>query len=137
MTRYLDTSNFVKLYVDEPDACDIEQLVIDADVLVTSSLTYAEARATFARRRRERLLTPKELTRVVQQLDDDWGRFLVIAASNDLAIAAGRLAQVHGLRGADAIQLASFEQLLSHCEDDDVRFSCADDQLSKAARDLG
>jgi hypothetical protein len=50
---------------------------------------------------------------------------------------AGRLADAHGLRGADAVQLAAFQDLLRRCDDEDVRFSCADERLSKTARSLG
>lgn len=137
MTLYLDTSMLVKLYLDELDADDIQALVDEAHVLVTSSLAYAEARATFARRRRERHMTAAGAATAVKQLDADWSRFVAIEASGELARAAGRLAEAHGLRGAGAIHLASFETLLSRCEDQHVRFSCADDRLTKAARTLG
>ena len=78
MTVYLDTSNLVKLYVDEPDAAptsnEVQQSVAKADVVATSVLAYAEARAAFARRRRERLMTPTEARSALQQLDADWPR---------------------------------------------------------------
>lgn len=137
MTLYLDTSTLVKLYLDEPDADDIQELVDRAQVLATSSIAYAEARATFARRRRDKQMTAAETTKAVKQLDVDWSRFLVIEASEDLAREAGRLADAHGLRGCDAIHLASFQELLTRCADDDVEFSCADDKLTRAARTLG
>ena len=137
MTVYLDTSNLVKLYVDEPDSEAVQQSVAEADVVATSVLAYAEARAAFARRRREKLMTPKEARSALQQLDADWPRFLVIVLGDELARAAGRLADVHGVRGCDAVHLASFEALLARCDDADVRFSCADDRLTRAARSLG
>ena len=143
MTVYLDTSNLVKLYVDEPDADEVQQSVAEADVVATSVLAYAEARAAFARRRREKLMTPTEARLALQQLDADWPRFLVIVLGDELARAAGRLADVHGVRGCDAVHLASFEALLTRCHgepdehDADVRFSCADDRLSREARALG
>ena len=42
-----------------------------------------------------------------------------------------------GVRGADAVHLASFGRILATADDDDVRFLCADDRLNKAARNLG
>ena len=57
MTVYLDTSDLVKLYIDELHADAIGALVTEASVVVTSIIAYAEARATLARRRRERLMT--------------------------------------------------------------------------------
>ena len=37
MTLYLDTSSLVKLYVDEPDADDVQRVVGEADVVATRS----------------------------------------------------------------------------------------------------
>ena len=137
MTLYLDTSDLIKLYVDEPDADRIRQLVRDADVVVTSVLAYPEARATLARRRREKLTTPRQHAAAVRQLDTDWPRFVTIVCDAELAIAAGGLADRHRLRGGDAVHLASFEAALAGAGDEDVRFSSADSRLSDAARTLG
>lgn len=137
MTVYLDTSNLVKLYIDEPDAGDVQWIVGEADAVATSVLAYAEARATFARRRRERLMTAAECKAAIRQLDDDWPRFVVVLLGDELALAAGRLADARGIRGCDAVHLASFEVLLTRCDDEDVRFSCADDRLVRAAGTLG
>ncbi len=136
MTVYLDTSDLIKLYVEEEGSERIRQLVNGADVVVSSVLAYPEARATLARRRREQLLTRAELTTVVAQLDADWPRLVVIPFGDDLAREAGRLADKHGLRGGDAAHLASFASVLVRSEDD-VSFSSADTRLSRAARSLG
>jgi predicted nucleic acid-binding protein len=137
VTVYLDTSSLVKLYIDAPGTDEVARLVHDADVVVTSVLAYPEVRATLARRRREGLLKPKEYAAVVAQFDADWPRFVTLALGGDLAYAAGQLADTHRLRGGDAAHLASFELMLTGAGTDDVRFSCADDRLSKAARSLG
>lgn len=137
MTLYLDTSTLVKLYIDEPGSAAIEALVEEATIVATSAIAYVEARATFARRRRERLLTRDELSLVTRRLDADWASFFVVDATDALARSAGALAETHRLRGADAIHLASFEQVLTRSSDDDVQFSCADENLSRAARKLG
>ena len=137
MTLYLDTSSLVKLYVAEPDSDAAADLVKQADIVVTSVLAYPEARATFARRKRDRLLTAAELTAIVRQFDQDWPRFVVILFGNELARAAGRLADRLGIRGGDAVHLASFEQLLGRSDDEDIRFSSADERLNRAARALG
>jgi uncharacterized protein len=137
VTLYLDTSSLIKLYIEESDGDRIQQLVRDADVVVTSALAYPEARATLARRRRERLMTSSEAAAARDQLDADWLHFVVIALGDDVARAAGRLAETHALRGADAVHLASFEDLVGRCPDDDVRFSSADARLNRAARRMG
>lgn len=127
----------MKLYVEEPDSDDVQGLVAQADVVATSVLAYPETRATFARRRRERLMTAAEAKAALRQFDADWPRLLVILLTEEIARSAGDLASKHGIRGADAVHLASFEALLNNCDDDDVRFSCADVRLAKAARTLG
>jgi predicted nucleic acid-binding protein len=136
VTVYLDTSHLVKLYVDEPDSSDVHALIDGAAVVATSVLAYPEARATFARRQRERLMTAAETRAAIRQLDADWPRLVTVVCDDELARAAGALAATHGVRGADAVHLASFQELLAHC-DDDVHFSCADDRLTRAARTLG
>ncbi len=137
MTVYLDTSVLVKLYMNERDSDHVHQLVNQAVVVVTSVVAYAEARAAFARRRRERLMTTAEAEAAVRQLDLDWPRFVRIPLDDELARLAGGLAETHVLRGYDAVHLASFQALLERCGDDDVQFSCADDRLATAARALG
>jgi predicted nucleic acid-binding protein len=137
MTVYLDTSSLVKLYIAEPDSEVVRRLVDDATVVATSVIAYAEARATFARRRRERLLTAAEATAAVRQLDADWPRLLVIPLGDQLGRAAGRLADVHAIRGCDAVHLSAFEDLLNRADDEDVQFSCADERLVRAGRALG
>ncbi|HSF99932.1 MAG TPA: type II toxin-antitoxin system VapC family toxin [Vicinamibacterales bacterium] len=137
MTAYLDTSVLVKLYVDESGADKIQQLVAKADAVVTSVVAYAEARAAFVRRRRARLMTAGETARAVRQLDADWPHLVRIPMGDELARAAGRLADTHALRGYDAVHLASFEELLARCDDEDVRFLSADEGLARAARALG
>ena len=74
---------------------------------------------------------------VVRKFELDWARFVVIGLDDDVSRAAGRLADRHGLTGADAVHLASFEQLLSRSGDSEVQFSCSDDRLVRAARTLG
>jgi predicted nucleic acid-binding protein len=137
MTLYIDTSSLVKLYVDEPGADEIAELVAGSAVVVTSTLAYPEARATMARRRRERLMTAREHAAVVQQLDLDWARFVTVPLDDDVSRAAGRLAERHGLRGGDAVHLASFESVLAAAGGEEVRFSSADGRLTRAARSLG
>ena len=137
MTAYLDTSTLLKLYVKEAGSEAAMALVERADVVATSVLTYPEVRAALGRLRREKSLQPAELARSSRQFEDDWSSFVLIGVTEKLALEAGRLADVHGLRGADAIHLAAFQELLTRCADDVVEFACADDRLTKAARTLG
>ena len=137
MTVYLDASCLVKLYVEEDGSDVVAALVEDARVITTSAVAYAEVRAALARRRRERVLRPSALSALVLQLDADWDRIAAVGVTNPLARRAGVLAERHGLRGFDAIHLASFELVLERAGDEDVHFSSADARLTQAARRLG
>jgi len=137
VTVYFDSSVLVKLYLDEPDSEDVEARARAATLIATSSIAYAEVCAAFARCRRDGRLSDVEYRRVLRQFDSDWSSFLTVDVNDALVRSAGALAGQHVLRGADAIQLASFEQLLANVDDDDVQFLCADDRLSEASRNLG
>jgi hypothetical protein len=82
-------------------------------------------------------MTTAEAKAAVRQLEADWPRFVAVVCDGELARAAGRLADEHGIRGADSVHLASFEELLARCDDEELRFSSADDKLARAARALG
>jgi predicted nucleic acid-binding protein len=137
VTVYLDTSSLVKLYVEEDGADAVTALVTEANLLAISAAGYPECRAGLARRRREGTQRSSDLKAVVARLDADWSRMATISVTDGLARRAGALADRFGLRGFDAIHLASFELLLQRVGDDDVTFSTADGNLARAAKRLG
>jgi len=137
VTLYLDTSVIVKLYIREEDSEEVAAAVADATLVATSWLAYPEACAAFERRRRDKSVSPAALKAARQAFEADWPSWIAVGVDTDLAHHSARLAEKHGLRAADAIHLASFERILATCEGDDVRFLCADERLSKAARKLG
>ncbi len=132
MILYLDTSALVKLYVEEAGAEEVANWVDDATTVTTCRIAYAEARAAFARHRREGGLTTTLWRRTVANLDDDWSRFAIVEVTDGLVRSAGRLADRHALRGFDAIHLAAALEL----QDDrnQVRFGCFDTGLCQAAK---
>ena len=132
MVLYLDTSSLVKLYVEEKDSSQIANLVGASNVTATSLVAYAEARAGFARRFRERAFTANEYRLLLSSLNEDWGNYLILKVTNELVRRAGDLAEKHALRGFDAIHLSS---AVSLCQDFSapVVFSCSDRKLQKAS----
>ena len=137
MTVYLDTSNLVKLYVEEPASDQVLELVRSAALTVTSDVAYAETRAALARRRRDRTLTAAAFRTAKQHFESDWPAYLVIPASPKLCLEAGDLAERYALRGFDSIHLASFAEMLRGLQGrDDAQFSSSDDKLNAAARRL-
>jgi predicted nucleic acid-binding protein len=137
VTLYLDTSSLVKLYTDEPGSERVRAMAAGADLVATSSITYAEVRSAFARVHRDKRVSSADYAQIKRRFEKDWSMFISITAADSLIETAGDLAEEHGLYGCDAIQLASFVQLLQGSQDEDVEFSSFDDRLNKAARSLG
>jgi predicted nucleic acid-binding protein len=131
-TVYLDTSSLVKLYVEQIGSDDVRQDLAEASTAATSLVAYAEARAAFARLRREGDITAPAFRAVKRDFDDDWSGYLVVAPTIDLCRAAGDLAEHYGLRGFDSIHLATFLHLASR-DRSVVRFSSSDRPLNLAA----
>jgi predicted nucleic acid-binding protein len=132
MIVYLDTSSLVKLYVEEDGSDEVRQLLSDAEAVATSGVAYPEARAAFARLRRERHLSPAAHRRIKAALDADWPRYVVVHVSDAVCLRAGGLAERLALRGFDAVHLASYLALVESA-DVDLTFSSFDRSLSRAA----
>ena len=81
MIFYLDTSALVKIYVEETRSADVRENAEQAEGLATSRIAYAEARAAFARKRRERGLSRVGYRSVVKDLDQDWDDYFVVDVS--------------------------------------------------------
>ncbi len=137
MTLYCDTSSLIKLYISEPGSDDVRALVGTASVVASSAIAYPEVRATLARLRRERLLTPAAFAQVKRQFEADWPSVASIAVDEPQIREAGELAERHGLRALDGIHLAAFASIIARAGDDDVEFSSFDERLVKAAKKLG
>jgi predicted nucleic acid-binding protein len=130
---YLDTSSLVKLYVEETASADVEGLVVSAEVTGTSLVAYAEARAAFARRFRENAFSSKDYNRLRSRFESDWTNFLSIHVTREIVRMAGDLAEKHGLRGFDAVHLASAVTLREKLASP-VTFSCYDIRLQNASQ---
>jgi len=132
MILYLETSNLVKIYVLEQGTENILNLVHEAETVATSIVTYAESRAAFARKWREKDLGDKDHAKIKTDLRRDWNRYYIIDIFDETVKLAGDLAETHGLRGFDAIHLAS-AVILARAVDAPITFSSADLKLCQAA----
>lgn len=133
MILYLDTSSLVKLYVEEEGSGLIRELVERAELVATSVVTYAEARAALARQRREGGLTAAGYDRAKNDFERDWPRYLTIEVHEAVYRSAGNLAEKHRLRGLDSLHLASY-LFLYRDGARQIRFSAFDEALNRAAR---
>jgi PIN domain. len=107
MILYLDTSSLVKLYVKENGSDEVKALFDGARVVATSQAAYAEACAAFARKHRQGNFTDERYHTVITNLQQDWGAYFALDVSWPVSRLAGELAERHGLKGFDAIHLAS------------------------------
>lgn len=75
--------------------------------LVSCSITYAETSAAIAAAHRRKRLSRAARNEALRRLDAEWEALTPVDVDDWLAQAAGRVAVRHGLRGMDAIHLAS------------------------------
>lgn len=132
MILYLETSNLIKLYVEEKGTAEIKSFVNGADIVATSIISYAEARAALSRKYKEGGIEKQDYKLIKREFESDWNKYFILHISSDIIKAAGDLAEKHGLRGFDALHLASALSLKERSATS-VTFSSADRNLSKAA----
>lgn len=134
MILFADTSALVKLYLGEVGSRRMMELA-SGSIIVVSPLAYAEAHATFARLRREGILTIQTLELVIESFERDWATMVRTPFSPEMLLFVPELCAQHPLRGADAVQLAS--ALLLRREGADLTFATSDRRLLEAARGEG
>lgn len=104
---YFDSSALVKLVVDETGS-DVAATVWNAcDAALSSRLAYPEVCAALAAAGRNHDLTESEASAAADEWETFWASMRPIELSADVERAAGELAVLHRLRGADAVHLAS------------------------------
>ncbi len=136
MIVYLDTSDLVKLYVEEIGSEKIKGIILDATVVSTSKVAYAEARSAFARKQKEGGFSIARLRKMVEDFNRDWESYFIIEITDGLIKIAGDIAEKHLLRGFDSIHLAS--AVILKCKiKSEVYFSSNDAKLNQAARKEG
>lgn len=131
MITYFDTPTLMKLIIDESGSDEAEAIWDYAITPLTARITYVEARAALAAAKRNRRLTSAQHKIAVAGLDILWTQVSVIELANDVVDQAVELADEHGLRGYDAVHLAS--ALIAGAE----VFTSADRQLCDSARAAG
>lgn len=130
---YFDSSALVKLLVDE-SGTDIATALWDgADAVASSGLAYPEVRAALARALRSNRLSARSSRTAKKSWESAWGAVVVVEPRPEILIDAGEIAERHGLRGYDAVHLASALAL----SDRDLIMAVWDDQLRTGADAAG
>lgn len=133
MIAYVDTSALLPLLIDELASERASTLWRAADRVVAVRVIYAEARSALAQAQRLGRLTVEELEAAVAELEGLYAQLDVIEVDDALVRRAGELAQLHALRGYDAVHLAAAERVA----DTDTVLVTGDMDLSRAADELG
>lgn len=107
MICYLDTSALVKIYVAEEGSTIVKENINLVTLVATSKVAYPEARAAFARAKREEILTDQSYRKVIETFNAEWPSYYTLELTDRVCYLAGALAEKHSLRGFDSIHLAS------------------------------
>ena len=107
MIVYLDASALVKRYVAEAGSAEVAKLIAEASALGTAVLSRAEVAAALARAVRVKLVTKDAAASALKIFTADWEHLIRLQLTEALAARAGALSWEHGLRGYDAVHLAT------------------------------
>lgn len=133
MIVYVETSAILKPFLEEPGRDAVLRLWTEATVLMSSVLTYPEARAALVAAARDRRLTRAHHQRAVSELELWWSEVNPVTVGRPIAAAAGLDAESFALKGCDAVHLAT-ARLAGPAG---IVFATFDRRLAEAARSAG
>jgi predicted nucleic acid-binding protein len=107
MILYLDTSAHIKQYVKESGSELVAQMIGEAELVGCALIGQAEMIATMAKLVRMQLLTRRFALIKIEEIQSDWRRVVHLQITEATIARAGDLAWQHGLRGYDAVHLAT------------------------------
>lgn len=111
MIAYFDTSALIPLLIEEPGSARAGRVWDVADHVTSVRLIYTEARAALAQAARLGRLTPAQLPPTLEGLERIYIQLDLLEVDDLLVRRAGEIAQLHALRGYDALHLAAAERV--------------------------
>jgi predicted nucleic acid-binding protein len=129
---YFDASSIVKWLFEESYSGLAEQARVEADFAVTSLVAYPEVLSAIRRAWKEGRCSESEVAFVRNEFLRVWEEITWIRPSERLVLETQSLIFLHGLRGYDAVHLASALALKREAEAE-ILFSCFDRNLNRAA----
>lgn len=140
---FVDSSALVKRYISETGSTWVLSLFDPAlynDVLI-AAITGVEIVAAITRRARGGSIGTVDATTACNQFRTDLQlEYQVIEVTQSIITSAMALAEIYGLRGYDAVQLATGREINALCVSNSlptVTFVSADDELNAAATSEG
>ncbi|MBN1314345.1 MAG: type II toxin-antitoxin system VapC family toxin [Anaerolineales bacterium] len=107
MIVYLDASALVKRYVAERGSASVNDLITKAAIVGTATISRAETAAALAKATRVGALTRNEGKAALQVFYSEWLDLIRLQLTEPILDQAGALAWEYGLRGYDAVHLAT------------------------------
>lgn len=107
MIVYFDSSALVKRYIAETASAQVETLLAEAIVTGTSLISRAEVSAALAKAVRMNWLTRDLAGQSLRVFRTQWNNLIAVEVTEAVVTQADALAWEHGLRGYDAVHLAS------------------------------
>jgi uncharacterized protein len=136
MILYLDTSALVKKYFKEKNTAEVISAWKSSLGIATSAVAYAELLAAVYRKNNETRIKKSVFANVLRLFHEDWSTFIIVEVDNRMNETIHKIIADHGLRGFDAIHLASALTIGSAVADSFV-FACYDERLKRAAQAEG
>lgn len=121
----------MKLLLDERGSELVSEFWRGAPIRVTSQLAYPEARAALRQALVQKRLSRRQHQTACGDLDLLWGAITRVGLDDELAVAAGELADQYSLRGADAVHLAT--AIFVRSRDQRTLLATWDKRLAEAA----
>ena len=107
MILYLDASAIVKQYTGERGSREVETVLSQAESIATALISRAEVAAALANAVRLKMLAADAGARATHVFRSDWLALVRVPITESLVARADTLAWEHGLRGSDAVHLAT------------------------------
>jgi predicted nucleic acid-binding protein len=107
MICYLDSSALVKVFLREPGAPEVKQLMDQAHTIGTVVISRAEVVAALHKAVRRGITPEDEAVAARHRFRTEWSDYFRLPVSDLLVERACDLAWTYGLRGYDSVQLAA------------------------------
>lgn len=136
MILYLDASALVKRYVAEAGSADVAAAIAAARLLATAVISRAEVTAALAKAVRLGFATRNAVAAGLADFEADWPDLIRLEVSEAVVARAASVAWRQGLRGYDAVHLASalqWQEALRH----PVTVATYDRELWRGAQNSG
>lgn len=140
---FFDSSAAVKRYVAETGTYWVASLFKPSakNIIYVAQITGVEVVSAISRRQRGGSLTSTAANKSIARFKRDFqNKLRVLRLTDSVTSDAMRLAEIHGLRGYDAVQLATALELENRFVSRklaSITFISADNQLNQAAQNEG